>query len=567
MNMNPYKYLLLFFVILILPVSFVKSEKGICVKQVDPLVKVLPDESPISNDGDTIRVARGEHAVAQLVISSTDSLTDLTASLRNMKSKRGKFPAEATFGWVGYVTSSHPYKPAASDILHSSTGLFPDPILTDTVWTAGPSRPAVLWVDIPVPAKADKGVYKCTVRIDGKRNGRKVAFDHSFAIQVYPVDITDRPLTVTNWYFPVKFPFMNNGNPVEFDTPEYWKCLESVIKTGEDFGQNVWTTNVQAKPSLSADGKSIDWDFTDMNKYISFILSHVKVRHLESMAIGGRLKPGWTAPIGVEVPVFDEKGGYALQMLPVDDPRADIFLTSYFSQLKENMSSHQLEDGSGRSWFDIFVQHIADEPVEANRAQWESLARRAKANAPGLRIIEAYRCDDFNPDLIDVLVPQLDELGNEIYKHTTPEQEIWFYTCMYPREEFANRFVELPLIKTRILHWLNFKYNAGGYLHWGFNYWGESGDPMKEVSSAANDWPGGDAYIVYPGHLKVYPSIRLSAMRDGINDYALLKMIEKRDPFLARSFADEMIQSYNSYNTSVSHFRALRKRMLEALSE
>ena len=67
---------------------------------------------------------------------------------------------------------------------------------------------------------------------------------------------------------------------------------------------------------------------------------------------------------------------------------------------------------------------------------------------------------------------------------------------MYPRGNFANRYVTLPLIKTRLLHWINYKYDSPGYLHWGFNAWGANGDPFGDVSAPANDWPGGDSVTV-----------------------------------------------------------------------
>lgn len=45
-----------------------------------------------------------------------------------------------------------------------------------------------------------------------------------------------------------------------------------------------------------------------------------------------------------------------------------------------------------------------------------------------------------------------------------------------------------------------------------------------------NTLPGGDSWIVYPNNGKLYGSIRLEAMRDGIADYTLLKMLERRIP-------------------------------------
>ncbi|MFR3033566.1 MAG: DUF4091 domain-containing protein [Alistipes putredinis] len=143
----------------------------------------------------------------------------------------------------------------------------------------------------------------------------------------------------------------------------------------------------------------------------------------------------------------------------------------------------------------------------------------------------------------------------------------WFYTCMYPRGNFANRYVTLPLIKTRLLHWINYKYDSPGYLHWGFNAWGANGDPFGDVSAPANDWPGGDSHIVYPGYRKLYPSIRLAAMRDGIRDYDLLKMVEARDSIRAQAFVNAIIFDFNRYDTSVSRFRQIRREILDFLED
>src|SRR5690606_1352327 len=79
----------------------------------------------------------------------------------------------------------------------------------------------------------------------------------------------------------------------------------------------------------------------------------------------------------------------------------------------------------------------------------------------------------------------------------------WFYTCLWPKGNYANRFIDLPLIKTRLIHWINHKYAIDGYLHWGFNWWTE--EPFAETTfindTGGNLLPGGDSWIVYPGYL------------------------------------------------------------------
>lgn len=56
-------------------------------------------------------------------------------------------------------------------------------------------------------------------------------------------------------------------------------------------------------------------------------------------------------------------------------------------------------------------------------------------------------------------------------------------------------------------------------------------------------------------------------MRDGIDDYQLLKMVEEKDSTKARGFANSLIIGFDQYDNSVTHFRKIRKQMLEFLSQ
>jgi hypothetical protein len=128
----------------------------------------------------------------------------------------------------------------------------------------------------------------------------------------------------------------------------------------------------------------------------------------------------------------------------------------------------------------------------------------------------------------------------------------------------------LPLIKTRILHWINYRFGIPGYLHWGFDFW-RGGDPYEETTSiqleSGTILPGGDAWIVYPGDSAIHSSIRLEAMRDGIVDYELLKMLEKDHPEVAAELARQVVYRFDYYDIHIGAFREKRRRILEMLSE
>lgn len=79
----------------------------------------------------------------------------------------------------------------------------------------------------------------------------------------------------------------------------------------------------------------------------------------------------------------------------------------------------------------------------------------------------------------------------------------------------------MPLMDSRILHWLNYKYDATGYLHWGWNQWTDNPylDPDIHI---------GDGWHVYPVKNGVLNSLRWEEMRNGIQDYEYFRMLENK---------------------------------------
>ncbi len=104
--------------------------------------------------------------------------------------------------------------------------------------------------------------------------------------------------------------------------------------------------------------------------------------------------------------------------------------------------------------------------------------------------------------------------------------ELWFYTCCHPAGHYPNRFIDQPLIKLRVLHWINYRYDLKGYLHWGLNQF--DGDDPYTQQGTGKDLPLGDRAIAYPGKERLLGSLRYSSQRDGIEDYEYLWVLEDR---------------------------------------
>ena len=82
--------------------------------------------------------------------------------------------------------------------------------------------------------------------------------------------------------------------------------------------------------------------------------------------------------------------------------------------------------------------------------------------------------------------------------------------------------------------WLFYRWQFGGFLHWGYNYWyrrqtTELIDPY--TCSDAHAWPGwahGDTFVVYPGPADVGPvdSMRWEIFHESLQDYQLLQTLD-----------------------------------------
>lgn len=77
--------------------------------------------------------------------------------------------------------------------------------------------------------------------------------------------------------------------------------------------------------------------------------------------------------------------------------------------------------------------------------------------------------------------------------------ELWTYTCAAVAGTFPDRHMDVPTIRNRLIHWVNFLYGVQGYLHWAYNYrWDYLNNPQYEKEGKYGISTG-DAFTVWPG--------------------------------------------------------------------
>ena len=530
----------------------------ICV-QLDPLKKVFTEEAYFLENADTAAVAKGETATFQFVVKSSYPIQGLKIEAGALTNGDRQIAATLQ-AFVGYISAGAAraglHGAQSKDAMYPVSDLYPDCLQEVASVDLQPLQNQPVWVTYAIPRDAADGNYTATLVFTGKVNGKSFKIKKEVNARVYPVVLPEQTLWVTNWFDTKRgLPKMNGNQPLEPYSDRWYELLTNLAHVMRDHGQNVYMIGDWDELfNIDFDGAQFTFDFTNFDKTIELFIREGGLKRIEGAPVAGHGAGGLDMihrGLNVHVP--------KLGNMPFENDKAQLYLTQFLPALYAHLET--------KGWKNMYIQHICDEPNPEDAHGYVRISELVRKLMPGIPIIDANCLTTPLVDAVDIWVPLLHAIpsGHTFYRERQAAgDEFWFYTCLGPQDNFANRFMEQPLIQTRLLHWLNYRYGATGYLHWGLNVW-----HWSKTNDAAARWdlPAGDAWIVYPADGKVYSSIRLAAMRDGIADYELLKLLEQKSPGKARRVAGEIIKDYDRYNNNIRAFRLARQKLLEELSE
>lgn len=525
--------------------------------RVDPLTKYFPEDTVFREFTAPEETAANAHAVFQFALHCPKDIKDLNISCKQLKDSCGHKISDITTGYVKYVGVSFnlPVKP--KDILTSKSGRFPDPIITGQSCSVQANETQCLWVTVKVPEDAEAGIYRGLIKVTGTIGSAHFNVYKEITLKVYPVVMKKPTFGSANWFdlSSGNVATYNGGTGVKTYSPIYWNYVRALAAWLKECYTN--TVRIGGIEVKITNGK-YSFDFTNFDQFVKIFQSEGVLTNLESYDIAS-LDTG--KGYGINVPVM-QNGSQTRKWMSIDNDTAKTYLKAYLTAVKEHLTELGL--------WNHYYQHISDEPkassaTDLSAVTYNKIYTYLKSLFPELKIMEAT-LTKYNKS--DIYVPVLSLLA-ENYKvfrqNKTRGAKLWYYTCMGPQGEYANRFIELPLLKVRILDWIAYKYGATGFLHWGFNWWTK--DPFADASNPEGKFPAGDAFIIYPYNHRLYGSIRLEAVRDGIEDYTLLTMLGSKNAYLASQLCDMIVKGWTSYNTDADNFRAVRHSILEALSK
>jgi len=121
-------------------------------------------------------------------------------------------------------------------------------------------------------------------------------------------------------------------------------------------------------------------------------------------------------------------------------------------------------------------------------------------------------------------------------------ETIWTYTALCQGPPTPWWHIDFPLLNYRVPAWMAWRDGMKGLLYWGgMSYWRQTDDPWTRAPFyTGNDQPQqgekgivfqGEGSLVYParavGYDGVVPTIRLKALRDAIEDYEYLAILQR----------------------------------------
>ena len=425
------------------------------------------------------------------------------------------------------------------------------------------------WVTVDVNNHINAGVYPV----------RFLAFDEKgkpLAETVFEIEIIDECLEKSDLYVFdwIHFDSICSIHKTKYLSKRFYKITSEYLKTAVRNGVNVLllpALNYAVDADVGTYRKDMQllvvektergysFDFSLLEKFIDFALScgmkYFCLSHIASQ---------WGAKSAVRVRMTENgkkvyKFGWKT---PSSDDEYVEFLKAYLMAINAFLEEKGLKEQS-------FIC-ISDEPPKGGMENYQRLSALIKEYAKGLPILDATAEYSYvEQGQMDVPV-----IASEKYDDFPKTENAWVYYCCVQRAEYvANRFINMPSQRNRILGMQLYANQTKGFLHWGYNFYAGYLSKKNINPYLVNDSMGlfeaGDAFIVYPTENGCVESLRQPVFFDGLQDYCALKTLEK---YIGKGatlelLKEEGVQGYKTYPHSAQWHIAFRERINRMIAE
>lgn len=504
------------------------------LKFISSLEKVFPDQR--IDDFETLKslsALKGERVSVQLIYSYEPQVIHGGHCIRHEIVLGGDLAPLATMREVKCVPVTMPVNPFGVDdnYLRTTPGLYPDVLVPLSYGGALPYSAYTLksiWIEINIPEDFEPGEHTLTFSVKG--NDYVGNHETSFDLEVIDAALPDDEIYFTQWFH---CDCLANYYGVEVWSEKHWEIVENFVRVAARNGINLLLTPVFTPPLDTAIGGErrttqligvaknsgvYTFDFTLLDRWMEMCdrcgIKYIEVSHLFTQW-GVKNAPKIMATVDGE---YKQIFGWDT---PATGEEYKVFLRQFLKEFIEHMKKRGDND---RLFF-----HISDEPALEHLENYKAAKEMIGDLIEGYHQFDALSNFDFW---------KTGAVKNPVCasNHITPFLEagvkgLWTYYCVSQNVEVSNRYISMPLWRTRSIGMQIFKYNIEGFLQWGYNFYNNqySDTPINPylVTDCDGSFPAGDAYSVYPaGNGEALESIRILSFYEALTDIKAMKLCE-----------------------------------------
>jgi hypothetical protein len=480
---------------------------------VSDLVQVFEDGYELPPFQDTLSLfgIQGEVLSGQCVIIAKKNPSDVTVQVNSLLNPSGEISIPAgnvAWNFVGHIPlSENAPNQYPNTLVRKAPAKFPDYLMAENQMNINKGITQAIWLTINIPKNAEDGIYYGDVIAKSNLGEQSIPL----SLTVYHFQMPEeRHMKVAEWFTTRHFKNLHGIN--EEYSREWFDMLRKYADNLVKHRQNVFQVPMNSIEIVRLENGGYNFDFTRFDQIARVFWNTGKMDYLETGELTRFGEEAWfSTDINFKnFTVFDKKSGENTSL-----PGMEVI-----PHLLPAFENHLRKMG----WLDRTLFHVKDEPTLRNVTSWKEKSTIIHQYAPDLVRIDAIETTHLFED-IEIAIPKLDYLAgwHEAYKKAACDGvELWFYTVgIYQASGYPNKTIDMPIMDNRIMHWINYKYDLSGFLHWGWNQWTEN--PYKEVGMHI-----GDAWHVYPTKNGVLNSLRWEQMRNGLQDYEYLWILEDK---------------------------------------
>ena len=458
------------------------------------------------------------------------------------------------------------YRWSDDNYLRKTPGLYPDLLAPlnpngDVFVTYGELK--ALWVTVKVPADAEAGDYPVSVRFE---NGEE-SCSADITLHVIGAVLPKQKMIVTNWFHT---DCIANYYDLETFSPKHFEYIAKFMRAAVANGINAILMPVFTPPLDTAVGgerrttqlvdvtKTADgWEFgfDKVERWVALARS-VGVEYFEV----SHFYTQWGAKHTPKVMGW-ENGAYKRLFgweTDATSPEYRDFLRAFIPAFLAKMN----ELGAA----DKCLFHVSDEPGLDHLDSYTAAKEQIADLLAGHPIMDALSSFEFwqtgacpNPIPANNHIEPFLEAGVE---------GLWTYYCCGQGVDVSNRFVAMPMARTRVIGTQFWKYKIAGFLQWGFNFYSSQYsvrpiDPYQ-ITDGEYFFPAGDGFAVYPGpHGEPLETLHLKAFAMALADRRAMDFAEElagRDAVL-EALESEGEVTFSKYPHSAEWLEGVRSKI------